>query len=301
MRAITAVSAPRMMTSPQCDGDHRRHREEGQGGSIAAFCTRALRPASLTCMIETIRIAKRFNGPHDSGNGGYCAGLVAQLLPNADAVEATLRAAIPLDQTLRLHPTTEGVDVMTDDASTRILIMSLRRTHLETPDIKSPGLEAATVASATYRNPEDHVLPNCFVCGPARAEGDGLRIFPDWLKEPSGLDNPNSFPIVAAPWRPTAELADSTGRIGAEFIWAALDCPGAFAIDKEPILLGRMSAKIIKRPTPEAPLIAVAWSRGQDRRKHFAGSALFTKAGALLAFSEQTWIQIEAHAPPKEL
>lgn len=252
-------------------------------------------------MTETLRIARRFNGPHDSGNGGYSAGLAAHFLPNADAVEATLRAAIPLDQTLRAHTTSDGVDIMTDDANTRILIMSLRPTHLETPDVKSPGLEAAKVASAAYRGAEDHVLPHCFVCGPARAEGDGLRIFPDWLKEPSGLDNPNSFPVVAAPWHPSPDLADASGRIAPEFIWAALDCPGAFAIDKEPILLGRMSTKIISRPTPDAPIIAIAWSKGQDRRKHFAGSALFTESGDLLAFSEQTWIQIDAHAPPKEL
>jgi hypothetical protein len=45
----------------------------------------------------------------------------------------------------------------------------------------------------------------------------------------------------------------------------------------------------------------VAWDKGRDRRKHFAGSALFSETGDLLAFSEQTWIQIDAHAPPKEL
>jgi hypothetical protein len=252
-------------------------------------------------MIETIRIARRFNGPHDSGNGGYSAGLAAQLLPKADAVEATLRSVIPLDTTLRAHMTDAGLDIMTDDAATRILIMSLKPTHLETPDVKSPGLEAATVASATYRGAADHVLPHCFVCGPARAEGDGLRIFPDWLKDPAGVENPNPFPIVAAPWQPTPDLADSSGHIAPEYLWAALDCPGAFAIEKEPILLGRMSTKILAHPKPDAPLVAVAWSKGQDRRKHFAGSALFTETGKLVAFSEQTWIQIDAHAPPKEL
>ena len=250
---------------------------------------------------QTLRIARRFNGPYDSGNGGYSAGLAAHLLPNADAVEATLRAPIPLDRTLRAHTTETGLDIMTDDAATRILIMSLRSIWLETPDVNSPGLEAATVAAASFPGAEDHVLPHCFVCGPARAEGDGLRIFPDWLKEPSGLDNPNTFPIVAAPWQPTPDLADDSGRIAPEYMWAALDCPGGFAVNKEPVLLGRMSTKILERPTPDAPLITVAWSKGQDRRKHFAGTALFNEAGNLLAFSEQTWIQIDAHAPPKEL
>lgn len=252
-------------------------------------------------MSETITIARRFNGPHDSGNGGYSAGLAARFLPDAQAVEATLRAPIPLDQTLRAHAAGDGLDIMTDDATTRVLIMSLRPTHLETPDVRSPGLEAASVAARTFRDPDDHVLPHCFVCGPNRAAGDGLRIFADWLKDPSGIENPNPFPVVAAPWQPTPDLADSTGRIAPEYLWAALDCPGAFAIDKEPILLGRMSAKIIARPTTDAPNIVVAWAKGQDRRKHFAGSALFSEAGDLLAFSDQTWIEIKSHAAPKEM
>jgi hypothetical protein len=251
-------------------------------------------------MTQTIRIARRFNGPHDSGNGGYAAGLAAQLL-GPGAAEVTLRAAIPLEQTLRAHETGEGLDIMTDDAVTRILIMSVKPTSLARPEVESPGLEAAKVAAATFRNVEDHVLPHCFVCGPARAEGDGLRIFPDWLKEPSGLDNPNSFPVVAAPWRPTPDLADASGRIAPEFMWAALDCPGAFAIEDEPILLGRMAARVLERPKPDAPIIAVAWKKGKERRKHYAGTALFSETGDMLAFSEQTWIQIDAHAAPKEM
>lgn len=252
-------------------------------------------------MTDTLTIPRRFNGPHDSGNGGYSAGLAAQFLPNAEAVEATIRAPIPLDRTLRTHPTGDGIDIMTDDASTRILIMSLRSTHLETPIVQSPGLQAASVAAHAFRDPDDHVLPHCFVCGPNRAVGDGLRIFADWLKDPSGIENPNAFPIVAAPWRPSPDLTDPSGRIAPEFLWAALDCPGAFAVDKEPILLGRMSARIIERPTTDAPIVVIAWSKGQDRRKHFAGSALFSETGDLLAFSEQTWIQINAHAPPREM
>ncbi len=256
-------------------------------------------------MTQTLRIDRRFNGPHDSGNGGYSAGLAAQLLPIAEAVpegiEVALRAPIPLEQTLRAHTTDTGLDIMTDDAATRIQILSLRPVHLALPDIHSPGLEAATVAAATFRNIDDHVLPHCFVCGPARAEGDGLRIFPDWLKDPAGVENPNPFPVVAAPWLPTPDLADASGLVAPEFLWAALDCPGAFAIDVEPIVLGRMSARILTRPPAGAPIIVVAWAKGRDRRKHFAGSALFTETGDLLAFSEQTWIQIDAHAPPKEL
>ena len=245
-----------------------------------------------------MRIASRFNGPVASGNGGYSAGLAAQALGVGD-VEATLRAAVPLERSLRLAPTDAGLDVTTDDGAEPILIMSLRRVALDLPDVLSPGLEAASVAAASFRGAEDHVLPTCFVCGPARTQGDGLRIFPDWTKDPAGVDNPNPYPIVAAPWRPTFDLADGAGRLAPEFLWAALDCPGAFAVDKEPILLGRMSARILERPRADHPLIVVAWSKGSDRRKHFAGTALFSDKGDLIAFSEQTWIQIDAHAHAK--
>jgi len=245
---------------------------------------------------HTLSIHHRFNGPVASGNGGYSAGLAAQMLHGANAVEATLRAAIPLDQTLRAFHTETGLNVTTDDASDRILIMSLKPVVLETPAIRAPTLAAATRAAESYRGLEDHVLPTCFVCGPARAPGDGLCIFPDFV---DGADNPNAHPIVAAPWTPTDDLLDPTGHIAPEFIWAALDCPGAFAVDKEPILLGRMSAQILKRPRANAPLIVIAWDKGSDRRKHFAGTALFTADGDLLAFSEQTWIQIDAHAHAK--
>jgi hypothetical protein len=246
-------------------------------------------------MNRTLRIAPRFNGPVASGNGGYSAGLAANLLGDG-AAEATLRAAIPLNQTLRAHDADNGLDIMTDDAATRILVMSLKPVELFPPDVESPGLEAARVASQTFRTAEDHVLPTCFVCGPARAPGDGLRIFTDWLQDPAGVDNPNSFPIVAAPWTPTPDLLGADGRVAPEFLWAALDCPGAFAVDKQPILLGRMAAKIVERPRAGRPIVAIAWAKGHERRKHFAGTALFSDTGDLLAFSDQTWIQIDAHA-----
>jgi hypothetical protein len=250
-------------------------------------------------MGNTIRIAPRFNGPVASGNGGYSAGLAARLLREG-GVEATLRAAIPLNTTLRAHDTGSGLDIMTDDAAERILVLSVKPVWLEQPDVKSPGLEAAIVASASFRGAEDHVLPTCFVCGPARAPGDGLRIFPDWTKDPAGVDNPNDFRIVAAPWYPSPDLVGAKDRIAPEFMWAALDCPGAFAIEKEPILLGRMSAQVLDRPRAGDPVIAVAWSKGNERRKHFAGTALFSDSGDLLAFSDQTWIQIDAHAHMKD-
>ena len=72
-------------------------------------------------MTDTLTIARRFNGPHDSGNGGYSAGLAAQLLPKALAVEATIRAPIPLDRTLRVHPAGDGIDILHHQAVQRFV------------------------------------------------------------------------------------------------------------------------------------------------------------------------------------
>jgi hypothetical protein len=67
-----------------------------------------------------------------------------------------------------------------------------------------------------------HGFPGCFVCGTSRLEGDGLRILPGPV-EPH--DN-----AVAGPWTPDSSLVGADGFVRPEFIWSALDCPGAFAL-----------------------------------------------------------------------
>ena len=57
----------------------------------------------------------------------------------------------------------------------------------------------------------DSPFPNCFVCGHARSE-DGLHIHAGPV---DGRD------VHAAPWTVAPET------VGPEFVWAALDCPGA--------------------------------------------------------------------------
>ena len=53
--------------------------------------------------MPAVMIPRRFNGPPDSGNGGYSCGVVAALL-DAPAVEVTLRAPPPLERELRDRP-----------------------------------------------------------------------------------------------------------------------------------------------------------------------------------------------------
>jgi hypothetical protein len=41
-----------------------------------------------------------------------------------------------------------------------------------------PALDMAARAASALAGFQTHAFPTCFVCGPQRADGDGLRIFP---------------------------------------------------------------------------------------------------------------------------
>jgi hypothetical protein len=66
----------------------------------------------------------------------------------------------------------------------------------------------------------DPVFPGCFVCGPARGPGDGLRILPGPV---AGRG------LWAAPWTPEETVAGASDRVRPEVVWAALDCPSGIA------------------------------------------------------------------------
>ena len=149
-----------------------------------------------------------------------------------------------------------------------------------------PTLEEAQAASEHYAGKIAHPAPHCFVCGPARATGDGLCIYP--VRIP-GRD------YTAAPWMPDESLLDESGIIRPEFIWAALDCPGGLAAAGEPIkkvLLGRLAAKQLHSQLTLAPYVVIGWVIATEGRKHHTGSALFTTAGELCAYARAIWIGV---------
>jgi hypothetical protein len=226
------------------------------------------------------RIERRFRGPPDSGNGGYFAGLLAKALGGSD-IAVTLKRPAPLDEDLNLD--VEGQGATLSHSGQLLATAEPFRVDLDVPVPPSPDEAKAAVHGfdATV-----HIYPGCFVCGPERQKGDGWRIFPG----PIGAGR------VAAAWTPPAEFADDQGFIKPEFVWAALDCPGYFAVREEAglALLGRM-AVAIQRPVPaEKPLVIQAWSRGSEGRKHRAGTALHMADGTLLAAAEQVWVSLKS-------
>ncbi len=145
--------------------------------------------------------------------------------------------------------------------------------RLELPD--AVPFSDAEAAMLPHGDPESP-FPECFVCG--RAREDGLRIFPGPLAG-GGL--------VAAPWVP-----DET-TIGPEFVWAALDCPGAYgsgAIGRGAVVLGRLAVRVEALPEPGERCVVVGWNLGEEGRKAFAGTALRGEGGRLLGYGRATWI-----------
>jgi hypothetical protein len=211
-------------------------------------------------------IPPRFNGPPDSANGGYAAGLVSEAL--GGGFEVTLKRPPPVGVDLQLV----GHELKQGD-----LVIAEARRITEPIDAPEPvSLQEAEAASKRYPGFEHHAYPTCFTCGPER--DDGLGIFPGPVEGREG--------VVAAPWTPKEALRP-------EIIWAALDCPGGWAVDdfqREGVLLGRMAAAIHALPEIGKPQVAMGWRTGEAGRKRFAGSALFTPDGELLAAARSTWI-----------
>ncbi len=220
----------------------------------------------------TIVIPRRYRGPTDSGNGGYVCGRLAAFV-DAPAVEVTLRLPPPLDRPLSVARDIERVLLLDGE----LLVAEAVAAELELEAPTSVSWAEATAASASYAGFGEHAFPECFVCGPAREPRDGLRVFAGPVAGTEG--------VVAAPW--TAQ------EVAPEIVWAAIDCPGAFAVGfsaRGETVLGRMAARIVRLPAEGERCVAVGWSLGGDGRKLYARTALLSAGGELLAVARQTWI-----------
>jgi hypothetical protein len=115
---------------------------------------------------ESLTIPRRFNGPLDSGNGGFCAGAVAGLL--GGRAEVSLRKPVPLDMPLAVERDGFGAVRVLDGEAL------IAEGHPEPDfviDVPEPvSLDEARQAAERYRGLDDGVFSHCFVCGRAREE-----------------------------------------------------------------------------------------------------------------------------------
>jgi hypothetical protein len=230
-----------------------------------------------------MQIATRFCGPPTSGNGGYVCGLLAQHLGEPAVVR--LHRPPPLETELRVEPSGQGVRLLADQD----LVAEGRPASISLDLPEAPSFSEAIEAARRFKGFERHPFECCFVCGPAREPGDGMRLFAGPVK---GRE------IVATPWEPDATLCDERGVVSPEFVWAALDCPGGFAFDYPDgasILLGQLAARLDGQVSASERCVVIGWNLGGEGRKHFTATALFGEGGEPIAVAEATWIEV---APP---
>jgi hypothetical protein len=220
----------------------------------------------------TLVVGARFNGPDGVGNGGYSAGRFAALVGadlGGSGAMVTLRRPVPLDRPLATVGDDAGVlSVLAGDA----LVAEVARTSVEAV----PYAEAAA-AEATYPGLVEHPFPRCFVCGPARAPGDGMRLFPGRLGDGR----------TACTWTPTEDPEPA-------LVWAALDCPGGWASDIEgrPMVLGRLTAQVRGLPAAGEPCVVMGRLLGSEVRKTWTATTAYGADGRELGRAHATWIAV---------
>ena len=244
-------------------------------------------------MQVTVEVATQYQGPPQSGNGGYVSGLLASYLSPqqaAQGVEVTLRAPTPLNVPISVEVESARMAAYVGD----VLIGEALPRDLELR-VPQPPTFAQALAAQAYSPALDPTIENvvsggtgfhpvCFCCGADVAVGQGLRVF---AASVSGFDG------VAAAWCPDTAFADDAGLLPTEIIWAALDCPGQFAFLNKGIrtgLLGRITARLLRPVAATEQLVITGWCLDIEGKKHFAGTALFNQRGECCAYSKQVWI-----------
>ena len=234
-------------------------------------------------MPESLVIPARFNGPPDSGHGGYTCGAVAEYV-GAPVAEVELRAPPPLETSMDVHRLDGRVEVRRGDT----LVATGAASDFELTDIPAP-VDVPTAAAAARASiwAEKHPFPTCFACGPRRDPGDGLREF--------------TCPVpgreeMANDWTPPEEFADRDGNVRPVFIWSALDCPTSAPVadvtGAKPIVLARLAMRPLAPVRAGRPHAVVAWKLGEDGRKKQSAAALFDEDGGLCAYSKALWIEL---------
>lgn len=232
-----------------------------------------------------LRIAPRFRGPAQSGNGGYVAGLIGTALAAVAAPETAprVRLLVPPPMEIDLELTVEPASAELAGAELVAVAQAVSVDTLADSTVDGVAPDEALAAEAKYRGLVNHPFPGCFVCGPENAEG--LQLKP----------GPVGDGHTACTWLPAANLAGPDGLVDPIYLWSALDCPGGWAIDLEgrPSVLGQMTACIDARPQPGEPCVVMGRVLAEDGRKTHTASTLYDSDGRVLARARHTWILVD--------
>ena len=225
-------------------------------------------------------IPARFNGPPDSGHGGYSAGLGASLVDGP--AEVALRAPPPLETPMAVERREDGSAAVLVDAQ---LVMEARPAAVDVEVPEPVAIEDAAGATADSAFLLDtHPFPTCFACGPERDEGDGLRLFPGPVRGRA---------VFACPWAPADEFG-SDGVVEPLYVWTALDCPSSAPAmgGPNPIVLASLAAELREPVRVGEPHVIGSWELEREGRKRWSGVVLWDATGAVCAVGRALWIEL---------
>jgi hypothetical protein len=236
---------------------------------------------------RTLTIAARFNGPLTSANGGYACGLLARYAapdigPHASV---TLHTPPPLGTPIELSRKGSRVHAWAGDE----LIATVAASAPDRMDRLEPvSVQAAQDAAARFTGHQGHPFPTCFVCGVDRQDSSGLFLSPGPM--------PSSPGTVACTWTPDESVLSPAGAVPDEIVWSVLDCPGGWTGDpaREPMVLGRMAARILAPLRPHQQYVVVGSAAGRQGRTATKDTALFDADGALVAQAAAIWVAVNA-------
>jgi hypothetical protein len=227
-------------------------------------------------------IPARFNGPLDSGNGGYSSGMFERVADGPATV--SLRRPVPLDTPL---------EVVRDDGAATIRLGGEVIAEVHTADeleltLPDPvDLDQAHAGFAAYRGIADGPFSRCFVCG--RARHDSLQVFAGPVE---GRE------VVASPWTPPDWTAGEDGAVDTSIVAGVLDCPTYFAHHREGPLSLAVLARFQVRHLAPVPAgeehVVVGWPLERDGRKLHAAAAISTADGTPLAIARALMIEPRA-------
>jgi hypothetical protein len=201
----------------------------------------------------------------------------------AAAVSVRLRTPPPLDRPMSLEPSGEGWTLRDGD----VVVAESSPGALDVDPVPPVPYEQAVDAARSYGGFARHPFPGCFVCGPERSVGEGLRLFP-------GRTGPGR---TACAWTPD-ESAVIDGRVPAAMVWAALDCPGGWTaeIEGRPMVLGTMTAAVGRSPEPGENCVVVGALLGIERRRAQTATTVYGADGEVLGVASAVWVEIDADA-----
>jgi hypothetical protein len=243
-------------------------------------------------MQRTVVIGSRFQGPYRCGQGGYVAGIVSQAIEGAAVV--TLRAPTPVEVPLTLREEGPGKYVLRE-GDRLIAEAEAGEMQIEVPQpVSFEDAKAANNGFEKWMSAlgfTEHPVPYCFICGCGKPGTQYENVLPG----PTA-----NARTVASHWVPSASLADASGAMPREIVWAALDCPAGWGLSlgvpASDRLTGQLRARQFKPIIAGERFIAMGWFISASGRKSDGGSAIYSEGGDLCAVARGTWIELRPKA-----